>query len=672
MKVKVAINTDEKGKYFYIKRRKTYIKKKCVSLMPNKNRFNIYIRDDGSKYYNKGGRAVYLGSKTTSKLICDDLDKVLSNKRSKTNKALIKTIDELQSIKRSQKDGKRNIQWEIAKTAKIVIDKKREEKKERDKEKKGRASAKFVGVKASLEFMTQRRQAIKTEARGLGWDRIEEGRALREFDAFITNPRTNMPTPALGVLYNKDPNFLKVDNNGIPILPKSSVPYPPIPSAKAIAEPDDADPFGDIPEYDDIDEIMMATPVSHKKRMNSKGRLYESDDSDDEVIPSSTPVDLLAEPTDPTELVEPADPIAVRPLEEKAEDPPARKGRGKNKKPTSALTEKRDEALRSAQEEITDRLRRITSYFEDDVADINDVSGHKDLINEITGGEKIEGLNIKHLITPMKARAIKDLKTYGKSFIAKFIKNTQNSDVFDITTLKNYGLSSQVKAFKKGEGVLPPEGDVSNEINDYDTLNKTIDYWKKKEGFRKKAVSRGIRLMEDKLNGYLDDDDTSSFVDYSSEIIKRFTKDKDGKKVSKIPTQISNIFADAKLEEEDTFKARSSKLGITSIVGGLEQEEHYWNNPVLDHEVLGTISTNLKKKFTTTQTGLFDDESISRAFEGDDFDVAVGMPSASGDTALGMLETGGQHKISTAPEHKAVATDEGKLIDESKSENEDE
>ena len=74
----LKVEKGEKGGHYFINKGKTiYISKECSSHLPDtKKKITLKITPDGSKYYNEGGKQIYLGgSKDKSKKLCNDVMK---------------------------------------------------------------------------------------------------------------------------------------------------------------------------------------------------------------------------------------------------------------------------------------------------------------------------------------------------------------------------------------------------------------------------------------------------------------------------------------------------------------------------------------------------------------------------------------------------------------------
>ena len=690
MKVKVNINTDTRGKYFIHKRKKTYIKSRCVKLMPDKDRFNVYVKEDGIKYFNSGGKKVYLGKdKETSKLICDDLDKVVKTKRKKINKVLTSKLEELEDVKTRQKGGKEKKLREVAKIAKLKIDEKKQEKK-RQKEAKATAKRRsYTEVSASLEFLTGKRQSIKNEAVSQGWGLYQTQRAIREFDAYMANPSKPIETPALGLLYNKPPTFMTTNAKGLPTSIPDPAPAPapaPAPSALQptslsgisnplpIARPLKINELGMIVDVEDEDLRLTI----NNKDFDDDDDFMLSDEEEEEILQAQQAILNKAQqegkalPEDEEEEEEEEPPLAtptlsapVRPPPEDDEDlptppvePQPRKGRGLNK-PTS----KKADAIKDAKQQIQAKLQSIQDYMDTDIRSANNYDSHIEVLKEPVEAEQRQGVFIKDAVKKMRADIVKQYKTYTKQLMLHFVEKYRKNP-FKETTIAHYRLQGEVRRLEKTFGSSAPMNSAPQNIEDYDQLNTMVDYWKTNDNFRRSAVDSGLELMERKLEKFSGEGDKSGLYGYTEELVERFSIPdvKGGGKVALMPTRIveklKRTMAD---EDEEHFEAILSKSKVRSIQGGFELQPKYWKSRTMEHEVYETIAHNVREKFTTSNPELFGDANLTRAVYGDDLDVSTGQQKGLKMSASAMnLMTGGEDHA-TAPSHAGVEVEGGHI-----------
>ncbi len=711
MKVKVLINTDDKGKYFVHKRKKTYIKSRCLKLMPKKEKFNVYVKEDGIKYYNTGGRKVYIGKdKETSKLICDDLDKVVKTKRKKINKVLTTKLQELVDVKTRQKEGKQKKLREVAKIAKLKIDERKQKKKKEKEAKEAGKRRSYSEVKASLEFLTDKRRSIKNEAGIQGWGAYQTQRAIREFDAFMANPNKPIETPALGLLYNKPPTFMRTDDRGLPTtIPDPTpeptlapVPYPPLPPSSLagiedptlvpIAMPLKIDELGNIILGEEEEEVRLT--INNKDFDEDEGFML-SDEEEEEAITEYQQAILdkiEAEGREPTEEelasinIEPVEeegkaiptptlsvpvgeeegevlstpPIAEavdtpRPLEEPK---PSRTGRG-----VAKPTPKKTQAIKDAKQQIQQKLLDIQRYMDTDIRSANNYNSHIEVLKEPLEAEQRQGVFIKDAVKKLRADVVKQYKTYTKQLILHFVQKYRKNP-FKETTIAHYRIQGEVRRIEKSYGSSAPMNEAPQNIEDYDTLNTMIDYWKGNDNFRRKAVDSGIDLMDRKLDKFASESDKSGLYSYSEDLVKRFSvKDNEGDTIALLPTKIKvKMEKLIQGEDEDHFEGIFTKNNIKRVQAGFEFLPKYWKKSQMEHEVYETIAHNVRTNFTTTKPELFGDEVLTRAVFGDKLDEAVGQPATGNKmSASAMNLMTGNEDHQTAPTHAGVEVEGGHI-----------
>ena len=714
MKVKVLINTDDRGKYFVHKRKKTYIKSRCLKLMPKKEKFNVYVKEDGIKYYNAGGRKVYIGKdKETSKLICDDLDKVVKSKRKKINKVLTTKLQELVDVKTKQKEGKQRKMREVAKIAKLKIDERKQKKKKEKEAKEASKRRSYAEVKASLEFLTDKRRSIKNEAGRQGWGAYQTQRAIREFDAFMANPNKPIETPALGLLYNKPSTFMRTDDKGLPTtIPDPTpeptptpVPYPPLPLPSGlagvedptlvpIAKPLKIDELGNVvfgeeeeeprltinnKDFDEDEDFMMSEEEEEEElitsyqqmildKIQAEGREPTEEElaslkttpaeEEGKAIPTPTLAVPVAEEGAGEELATPPIAEAVdtpRPLEEPK---PSRRGRGLAKP-----TPKKTQAIKDAKQQIQQKLLDIQRYMDSDIRSANNYNSHIEVLKEPLEAEQRAGVFIKDAVKKLRADAIKQYKTYTKQLILHFVQKYRKNP-FKETTIAHYRIQGEVRRIEKSFGQSAPMNEAPQNIEDYDTLNTMIDYWKGNDNFRRKAVDSGIDLMDRKLDKFGNENDKTGLYEYSEELVKRFSvKDDDGNNVALLPTKIKVKMEKFKQGEgEDHFEAIFRKNKIKRVQAGFEFLPKYWKKSQMEHEVYETIAHNVRTNFTTTKPELFGDEVLTRAVFGDKLDEAVAQaPTGNKMSASAINLMTGDEDHQTAPTHAGVEVEGGHI-----------
>lgn len=712
MKVKVLINTDDKGKYFVHKRKKTYIKSRCLKLMPKKEKFNVYVKEDGIKYYNTGGRKVYIGKdKETSKLICDDLDKVVKTKRKKINKVLTTKLQELVDVKTRQKEGKQKKLREVAKIAKLKIDERKQKKKKEKEAKEAGKRRSYAEVKASLEFLTDKRRSIKNEAGIQGWGAYQTQRAIREFDAFMANPNKPIETPALGLLYNKPPTFMRTDDRGLPTtIPDPTpeptlppVPYPPLPPSSLagiedptlvpIAKPLKIDELGNVILGEEEEEVRLT--INNKDFDEDEGFML-SDEEEEEAITEYQQAILdkiQAEGRDPTE--EELASIEITPAEEEGkaippptlavpvaeeeqgevlstppiagavetprplEEPKPRKGRGLAKP-----TPKKAQAIKDAEQQIKQKLLDIQRYMDSDIRSANNYDSHIEVLKEPVEAEQRTGVFIKDAVKKLRADVVKQYKTYTKQLILHFVQKYRKNP-FKETTIGHYRIQGEIRRIERSFGQSAPMNEAPQNIEDYDTLNTMIDYWKGNDNFRRKAVDAGIEVMGNKLDKFANESDKGGLYDYSEALVKRFSvKDDDGNNIALLPTKIKDKMKRLiEGEDEDHFEAIFTKNNIKRVQAGFEFLPKYWKKSQVEHEVYETIAHNVRTNFSTTKPELFGDEVLTRAVFGDKLDEVLATPRITGNkmsaSAINLMTGNEDHK--TAPTHAGVEVEGGHI-----------
>ena len=713
MKVKVLINTDDKGKYFVHKRKKTYIKSRCLKLMPKKEKFNVYVKEDGIKYYNTGGRKVYIGKdKETSKLICDDLDKVVKTKRKKINKVLTTKLQELVDVKTRQKEGKQKKLREVAKIAKLKIDERKQKKKKEKEAKEAGKRRSYAEVKASLEFLTDKRRSIKNEAGIQGWGAYQTQRAIREFDAFMANPNKPIETPALGLLYNKPPTFMRTDDRGLPTtIPDPTpeptlppVPYPPLPPSSLagiedptlvpIAKPLKIDELGNVILGEEEEEVRLT--INNKDFDEDEGfMLSDEEDENERIIEYQQAIldKIQAEGRDPTE--EELASIEITPAEEEGkaippptlavpvaeeeqgevlstppiagavetprplEEPKPRKGRGLAKP-----TPKKAQAIKDAEQQIKQKLLDIQRYMDSDIRSANNYDSHIEVLKEPVEAEQRTGVFIKDAVKKLRADVVKQYKTYTKQLILHFVQKYRKNP-FKETTIGHYRIQGEIRRIERSFGQSAPMNEAPQNIEDYDTLNTMIDYWKGNDNFRRKAVDAGIEVMGNKLDKFANESDKGGLYDYSEALVKRFSvKDDDGNNIALLPTKIKDKMKRLiEGEDEDHFEAIFTKNNIKRVQAGFEFLPKYWKKSQVEHEVYETIAHNVRTNFSTTKPELFGDEVLTRAVFGDKLDEVLATPRITGNkmsaSAINLMTGNEDHK--TAPTHAGVEVEGGHI-----------
>lgn len=640
MLVKVKIQTDINGKYFTLKKKKIHIQQKCLKLLPKKDAFNIYVKDDGAKYYHIGYRKVYLGNDLeVSKNICDELEQAITLKKKKIDKVIGDSITEIKSNKKRKRKTKTDKKDEIVKVAQNVIGRgdreleKQAEKIEDFSNKKGKPQT-YNATRAKLIAMNDKVQQVKNDAFNKGWTGDQKQRAVSEMKAVLTQTaeqRAELPKsnafPALEELYGI--SDWKYDKKGFPVLPKQD---------KGLSEKDTEDLLTKKLKEREAEEAkwledlpeppMYLKPAKHKMTIDINADYDEpviavKEEEVDPVKPKSkSPLDRIKSAMSGKPTTPKGSKVAVE--EEGKATPPS------SPKPLQKPQTKQAVFLNEAIRELDTRVVNIQLYLEssdDGMMDIERFVEHMKVIGEDTNVE-LEGndKNIKDKINKKKRTLEKEYKKYVKGLVLHYIEKKKETPFSDeiIETLK---IKKQVEGLERQQHYKQQKQKKAPvDITSYDELNKLVDASKNNTAFKKAKINGGIKTILLQMTRLKNKTNQSEFYSYVVHTLDRFTKD-DGK--AKLPTPIFEYLTTKKGNPMPIIemKAVSNHMKARQIVSGLEDEGDealYYNNPIFNHEILEGITRDIKKKFPSTDPSLLTEENMRNAYYADKLEEDIG------------------------------------------------
>ncbi len=650
MLVKVRIQTDIKGKHYIHKKKKVYIQRKCLTLLPKKDEFNIYVNDDGVKYYHIGYRKVYLGNdKDVSKNVCEEMEAVISTKRKKIDKVITDSITEISKARKRKRRRKADKKEAVVRVGQNVIS-----RADRDKEKKAEDAEDFTKTEkkpprtyrqttALLNKYNEKAQQVKRDAYEKGLTPSQAVRAVNEFKVLATTPKDDVSTimanndfSVLSSMY-KLGSGLKYDKMGVPVLTATDEKALSRNVKKAFEEElrvrgldktmlrdDDPEPTHLKPPLVEIkipSSLMTAEPVEAPAPVRKSFNVETGETTD---VPFSkekkTKTFVLPTTFKSLEDIE-AEEQAEKEEEGKA-DPPQSTPIEALRKPVS----KAQQNLDKAKLELTQRLYGIQKYIDEvDIKNVGEFTEHIRSLKEPTDVEEsgyITGIRTE--IQNHRKELIATYKGWAKEQINAYV-DSKRENPFGDRTLKYFGTKKSVEAImKKYHNLSVAKEKAPKQLLSYDELNHEVDLTKNNSEYREKKVEEGIRLEQLQLQkkfgkkggGAYNQD----FYDFASHIIDKYTVGD----TSILPTPIWETLHDSSTNNAMKHKALETKIKAKSVISGLEDEDGYWENSIFNEVVLNGIKRDIKMKFPNTQPSLLTDGMFDRAFHGDKMDKAVG------------------------------------------------
>ena len=621
MLIKVKIQTDEKGKYYNHKKKKTYIASKCVKLLPKKDDFNIYVNDDGVKYYHIGYKKVYLGNDIqVSKNVCGDLEKVFSHKKRKLDKVIVESIEEIKKVKKGKKRAKKAKTKEAVESIRGVIKNDLLDNKVKDEDFTNKKPQKltYAQTRAKLIQANDKVQQIKNDAEAKGYTKDQKARVVSEAKQLITMTpeqrqlqQAQSTLPALNSLYGSSLDWT-YNKEGLPIFP---------PQDRKI-------------EKKTADEMV-------------KEKLEQREKADEEWLEENPPIKLekpkktiissifggmFNKPPPPKSVVEEEE--TKDSDDESDEESVVSSVASKTPSLASNLPPMSSEerSKKTAILELETRLLDIQNYIDKDIKDIERYKIHLELLNEATIPEKKKVKKIKTEVNARRKQLIEDYKQYVGDIIPVFVQS-EKENPFSADVIKKFGKKKIVEKILKQIHQVEVEDSKPKTIDSYNQLNMLVDSAKHKPEFRKKSidssVDRHIQQLERFTNrlekGSMLGSDFNDRIDYTTDILKRFKPSGDG--AFKIPTKLYTYitqggeigYGRAKpIAGTGMFKNKISNWG--AISAGLEEEPDYYSNSAFDSDVYYNIKKDIRSKFSNTQSSLLTDEMFDRAYFGDKLD----------------------------------------------------
>jgi len=628
MLIKVKIQTDEKGKYYIHKKKKIHIAKKCIKLLPKKEAFNVYVNDDGAKYYHIGYKKVYLGNDIeVSKNVCDDLEKVLTHKKRKLDKVIVDSIEEIKSRKKRKKQVKKTKTKEAVESIKGVIKKDLlDVKKSEDFANKKPQKASYAQTRARLIQAEVKVQQVKNDAVNKGFTPEQKRRAVSEVKQLITSTPEQREMkdyqstlPALEALYGSSVDW-RFDKSGIPVFPLVEE------KIKKV----EADELLRVREKErelDLNDWLSKNPQPvYEKPKKTIGGFFKSmfggkpkeeeedkdeddddDDDDDDDEDEDEDEESVAE-----SVVSKSTPIS-------------------SLKPISM----KETAIQESTDELKARLLKIQDYLDTDITDLKRYKDHISLLEDKTEAEKLKVLKVGTAINKVRKAFIKEYWLYGSELIPSYIQ-TEKNNPFETKILRKFGVKKEVEGIMKNIHKVEIQASQPKTIDSYEQLNMLVDTAKHKPEFRQsvidKSIDRHIEQLERMTSQLEKGTGTGNVfgdrVEYATTILKRFRKE-DGDADFKIPTKLYDYMKDggktgygknSPLLKTGIFKKEISSWGTGSILSGLEEDENYYGKKAFNHDLYDGIKKDVRSKFSNTKSTLLSDEMFDRAYFGDDLD----------------------------------------------------
>jgi hypothetical protein len=621
MLIKVKIQTDEKGKYYNHKKKKTYIESKCVKLLPKKDDINIYVNDDGAKYYHIGYKKVYLGNNIqVSKNVCGDLEKVFSHKKRKLDKAIVESIEEIKKVKKRKKRAKKTKTKEAVESIKGVIKNDLLDNKLKDEDYSNKKPQKlsYAQTRAKLIQANDKVQQIKNDAEQKGYTKDQKARVVSEAKQLLTMTpeqrqlqQTQSTLPALNSLYGSSVDW-SFNSQGIPIFPPQDRKIERKTADQLVKEREEE-------REKEMDEWLENNPPIKLEKpkkttiSNIFGGIFGGKTSS-----SQKSVDLEeAKDSDDEDDVESVVSSVASKTPSLASNSPPMSSEERSKK-TAIL-------------ELETRLLDIQNYIDKDIKDVERFKIHLELLNEPTIPEKKKVAKIKTEVNKRRKELIEEYKTYVGDIIPVFVQS-EKENPFSTDVIKKFGKKKQVERILKQIHKVEADDKKPKTIDSYNQLNMLVDTAKHKPEFRKKAIDssidRHIQQLErfaNRLEKGVNGTDFQDRIDYAVDILKRFKPV--GDSPFKIPTKLYKYitkggeigYGKAKpVVSIGVFKNKISKWG--DISAGLEEEPDYYSNTAFDTDVYSNIKTDIRSKFSNTDSSLLTDGMFDRAYFGDKLD----------------------------------------------------
>ena len=703
MLVKVSIKTDIKGKHYIHNKKKVYIKPKCIKLLPKKDEFNIYVKDDGVKYYHIGYRKVYLGNDIeVSKNICDEMEAVISHKKKKIDKVITDSITQIKEGRKRKRQRKGQRKEAIIKVGQNVIS-----RADRDLEKKAenaedfssrqKKPSTFAQTRAKLIQMNDKTQQVKRDAYEKGYSASMVARAVNEAKVYMTTPKDDLNNNDFSVLnsiYKLD-NDIKLDKLGVPIFKEREEAKQDKDDLEArfkkeqeerdyemlsiLEEPIYSKPSKQIISMD----ITKSTKISDLPKTSSKTFNVETGEEEEVVKLPTKKVNTfsLLSPKLPSR------PRAVQtPLtqeedeedededeeEEQIEEIDDIEPEGKAI-PLAKPYSNQKIGINQAEIELQTRLLTIQDYNDIDDEYIKSYKDHLKLLGQDTDVEKSGLKKVKSTIDKIRKKVISDYKQYMNEILIHYVeKSGGDTSPFDTKTIKFFGAKKVIDSIlKRNAKVKSLKLKAPKSLKDYEELDREVDNAKKDIPYRKKAVSNAIKADIEELKRLYNTPNRSLFYTKVITLIERYTNDTN---ISYIPSSIYDYLkSDESSKALQSMAVRNEIKHITKIISLDETDEDFYKNPAFDENVFKFIQKDITNKFPETPSNVFSKYNLERAFYGDKLDEATPQPKQSATVKNAFtVSFGSKEPVNTnIPAHHQVV-DTNAIIQEDEEEDEEE
>ena len=707
MLVKVSIKTDIKGKHYIHNKKKVYIKPKCIKLLPKKDEFNIYVKDDGVKYYHIGYRKVYLGNDIeVSKNICDEMEAVISHKKKKIDKVITDSITQIKEGRKRKRQRKGQRKEAIIKVGQNVIsraDRELEKKAENaeDFSSRQKKPSTFAQTRAKLIAMNDKTQQVKRDAYEKGLPPAMVARAVNEAKVFMTTPKDDLNSNDFSVLnsmYKLD-NDIKLDKLGVPIFKereqlKQDKDDLEARYKKQLEERDYEtisileEPIFFLPEKQSISiDITKSTKISDLPKTSTKTFNVKTGEEEEVVkLPTTT------KKVNTFSLLSPKLPSRPRavptPLTQEEEDEDEDEDEDEEAEQIEEIDDIEPEGkaiplakpysnqkigINQAEIELQTRLLEIQDYQDVDAGYINSYKDHLKILNQDTDVEKSGLKKVKSKIDKIRRNVISDYKQYMNEKLTYYVERSGgNTSSFDMKTIKFFGAKRAIDSILKRKAkVKSLKLKAPKSLNDYEELNNEVDKAKKDIAYRTKAVKQIIEVELRSLKLEYKKQNKQEFNEYTLTLIDKYS---DNQNVSSIPSSIYDYLISGKTKEAlESAVIRNNTTHITKIRPLDETAEDLYKNPAFDEKVFKFIQSDIKKNFPETPSNVFNEYDFQRAYYGDKLDEATPQPKQSASVKNAFtVSFGSNEPVNTnIPAHHQVV-DTNAIIQEDEEEEEEE